>query len=125
MIVHTPVSVGELGDKITILRIKLERIQDSAKLQNVQYELDVLESIWKEQGLNDTVDLSELQSINEKLWDIEDQIRNKERVKEFDQQFIEYARAVYFTNDNRAQAKKRINESIGSTLVEEKSYAAI
>jgi len=125
MLVHTPVSVGELGDKITILRIKMDRIQDHAKLRNVQYELDVLQSIWNERGFNSSVDLSELQSINEKLWVIEDEIRNKEKAQEFDDEFIGYARAVYFTNDERARVKKQINESVGSTLVEEKSYAAV
>jgi len=122
MFVHTPVSVGELGDKITILRIKAERISDAAKLRKDRYELDVLESIWNERRLAGKVDLLPLQEVNDTLWDIEDKIRVKESRQEFDEEFIWLARAVYKTNDKRAELKKQINVQAGSTLVEEKSY---
>lgn len=123
MLVHTPVSVGELGDKITILRIKSDRITDQEKLKNVKYELANLESIWEANGFSSTVSLDELQVVNEVLWDIEDAIRVKEAKQEFDDEFIRFARLVYKTNDKRAQFKKIINESVGSLLIEEKSYA--
>lgn len=123
MLVHTPVSVGELADKITILQIKKERITDLAKLRNIQYEFDVLQSVWNERGLREKVNMADLYYVNETLWDIEDKIRIKESKREFDDEFIWLARAVYKTNDKRAQLKKQINEQVGSTLVEEKSYA--
>ena len=123
MLVHTPVSVGELADKITILQIKKERITDPAKLRNIQYEFDVLQSVWNERGLREQVNMADLYYVNETLWDIEDKIRIKESKQEFDGEFISLARAVYKTNDKRAQLKKQINEQVGSTLVEEKSYA--
>jgi hypothetical protein len=121
-----PVSPGELVDKITILRIKAARIGDAQKLHNVRVELDALESIWRNCGAPiSTVadDEAALQKVNEALWDIEDRIRDKERDRLFDAEFIELARAVYVTNDERAAIKKRINLALGSRLVEEKSYA--
>ena len=121
-----PVSPGELVDKITILRIKAERITDPQKLHNVRVELDALESTWRHCGAPiGTVadDEAALQKVNEALWDIEDRIRDKERDRLFDAEFIELARAVYVTNDERAAIKKRINLALGSRLVEEKSYA--
>ena len=121
-----PVSPGELVDKITILRIKAARITDAQKLHNVRAELDALEATWRGCGapVSDVAaDEAALHKVNEALWDIEDRIRDKERDQLFDAEFIELARAVYVTNDERAAIKKRINLALGSRLVEEKSYA--
>jgi hypothetical protein len=120
-----PLSPGELLDKITILRIKVARIQDAAKLANVKRELSLLEQTWKDSGAaTQAVALDEraLENVNERLWDIEDRIRDKEARQTFDREFIELARAVYVCNDERAAIKKRINLQLGSQLVEEKSY---
>lgn len=120
-----PISPGELLDKITILRIKAARITDEAKLRNVRLELDALEQTWLDSGSaipEVAADEAGLQRVNEELWDIEDRIRDKERAKEFDAVFIELARAVYVTNDERARLKRSINVTLGSRLVEEKSY---
>jgi hypothetical protein len=120
-----PVSPGELLDKITILRIKSERMDDPAKLANVRLELGLLEATWRESGAA-AVDLAAeeraLQNVNERLWDVEDRIRDKEAVQTFDRDFLELARAVYISNDERAALKKRINQKLGSRIVEEKSY---
>ena len=124
-LIHIPMSPGELLDKITILEIKSERMDDATKLANVRTELDLLNATWREAvNADDTVTRihSELKAINEALWEIEDDIRDKERAKEFDDRFIELARAVYVTNDKRAAAKKELNVYLGSTIVEEKSY---
>ena len=128
-----PVSPGELLDKITILRIKSARIGDPEKLRHVEIELDLLTSIWRESGCAAQTDPEiaralaaderALEAINEKLWDIEDRIREQERADRFDREFIELARAVYLSNDERAAIKKRINLRLGSRIVEEKSYA--
>lgn len=120
-----PVSPGELLDKITILRIKSARITDAAKLANVRHELGLLERTWHAShcataGLD--AEVAALQAVNERLWDIEDAIRDKERSRAFDAGFIELARAVYINNDERAAIKRRINARLGSPLVEEKSY---
>ncbi len=119
-----PISPGELLDKITILRIKAARITDAAKLANVRLELQLLERTWRDAcGAADlTADERALQSVNERLWDIEDRIRDKEAERRFDQEFIELARSVYIANDERAAVKKRINRALGSRLIEEKSY---
>ena len=121
-----PVSPGELLDKITILRIKVARIQDAAKLANVKLELSLLEQTWKDSGAAAVHDVAlderALENVNERLWDIEDRIRDKEAHQTFDREFIELARAVYICNDERAAIKKRINVQLGSSLVEEKSY---
>jgi hypothetical protein len=120
-----PVSPGELLDKITILRIKVARIQEAAKLANVKLELALLEQTWQDAGCATSAvaqDERALQEVNERLWDIEDRIRDKEAKQTFDRDFIELARAVYVCNDERAAAKKRINLRLGSRLVEEKSY---
>lgn len=120
-----PISAGELLDKITILRIKVARIQDAAKLANVKLELSLLEQTWKDSGgagHDVTLESRALQNVNERLWDIEDRIRDKEARQTFDRDFIELARAVYICNDERAAIKKRINLQLGSRLVEEKSY---
>jgi predicted nucleic acid-binding Zn-ribbon protein len=124
-----PISPGELLDKITILRIKAARISDAQKLANVRTELEALEQTWRESGATtgpaaDAVlqDEAALQAVNERLWVIEDDIRDHEREQRFDARFIELARAVYVINDERAAIKKRINTALGSRLVEEKSY---
>ena len=121
-----PISPGELIDKITILEIKSARIADEQKLHNVRTELSLLNDTWKASPFSST-DVSEewagLREVNARLWDIEDDIRDKERAGAFDERFIELARAVYVTNDERAAIKRRINTRLGSTLVEEKSYA--
>jgi hypothetical protein len=120
-----PISPGELVDKITILEIKSQRMSDAVKLGNVRTELELLTSTWRGSGFaaNDVdADWRALRSVNERLWDIEDRIRDKERDAAFDGEFIELARAVYVTNDERAAIKKRINTRLGSALVEEKSY---
>ena len=122
---HVPVSPGELLDKITILRIKSVRIRDAAKLANVRLELELLQRTWATLGAATeavAADEQALQAVNERLWDIEDRIRDKEAARSFDQDFIELARAVYQRNDERAAIKKRINVALGSRLVEEKSY---
>ena len=118
-----PVSVGELVDKITILEIKKENFTDKEKLKNVERELNDLRSTLKTLELPDTFNLFyQLYEVNKKLWVIEDNIRQKESVKEFDEEFIELARSVYYTNDVRASLKKELNILVGSTLIEEKQY---
>jgi len=123
--VLVPLSPAELLDKITILRIKVARIQDAAKLANVKLELSLLEQTWKDCGAvahDVALDERALENVNERLWDIEDRIREKEAHQTFDREFIDLARAVYICNDERAAIKKRINLQLGSRLVEEKSY---
>jgi len=119
------ISLGELIDKITILKIKQQHISDPQKLANVEKELDILNDNLADIKL-DNEKLApythRLQTINEKLWVIEDDIREHELAKNFDDKFIELARAVYITNDQRAAVKKEINLAFGSDLVEEKSY---
>lgn len=121
------VAPGELLDKLTILAIKLERIDDAAKKANVRIEFVVLDAA-RAQAIPATAEVErltgELRAANEALWDIEDQIRDCERDKDFGPRFIELARAVYHTNDRRAAIKKAINLHLGSRLVEEKSYSA-
>ena len=123
--ISVPVSYGELIDKITILEIKSERIRDAAKVANVRVELDLLDETWRADAASH-VDIAHereaLRRVNEALWDIEDRIRLKEKAKAFDAEFIELARSVYIRNDERAEIKRAINEKLGSTLVEEKSY---
>jgi Family of unknown function (DUF6165) len=123
--VLVPISPGELLDKITILRIKVARIIDAAKVANVRLELELLEETWRTSGcaaFDVARDERALQDVNERLWDVEDLIRDKEAKQTFDREFIELARAVYIANDERAAIKKRINVQLGSRLVEEKSY---
>lgn len=120
-----PVSPGEVLDKITILEIKSERMQDEAKLVNVRRELSLLHETWSESVTEDKTIRqlrSQLKEINEALWDIEDAIRDEERKQDFDERFIELARNVYFTNDRRSRIKKELNLHLGSQIVEEKSY---
>jgi hypothetical protein len=123
--IQVPVSFGELLDKIAILQIKSERMKDEAKLANVRKELAALERTWMAHPAagHDIVRLrADLKSVNERLWEIEDDIRVKEKRQEFDAEFIRLARAVYFENDERARIKKDINLALGSSYVEEKSY---
>jgi hypothetical protein len=124
--IKVPISPGELLDKITILRIKSKRMSDAKKLANVRSELRALEETWSgsayaQAGID--ADVAALLEVNERLWVIEDDIRDKERAKAFDAEFIRLARAVYFENDERAAIKRRINLNLGSSVVEEKSYA--
>ncbi len=123
--IKVPISPGELLDKITILRIKSQRMTDPAKLSNVRLELSELENTWAGSayaGTDIEAEVSALFAVNERLWVIEDDIRDKERAQAFDAEFVRLARAVYFENDERAAIKKRINTRLGSSLVEEKSY---
>lgn len=124
--ISIPISPGELLDKITILEIKAEQIKDKQKLQNVENELKLLSQIWIQHSYNiDDIHLlkQELKTNNQNLWEIEDKIRLKEANKEFDQEFIELARSVYIQNDKRAATKRKINDLLGSKIIEEKSYA--
>ena len=116
------VSNGEIVDKLTIIQIKLERISDKAKLVNLRKEYEVLDEAVKKILSKDDVLYKKLYDINCQLWDIEDRIREMEKAKTFDKEFIETARAVYFTNDKRSDLKKEINKQTGSLLIEEKSY---
>jgi protein subunit release factor A len=116
------VSIGEIVDKLSILIIKKNNISDSNKLSNIEKELNYLEGIVKKLQIS-TDDISELLSINQLLWKVEDEIRDKERNKIFDEEFIELARQVYITNDLRAEIKRRINEKYSSNFFEEKSYS--
>ncbi len=120
-----PVSPGELLDKITILRIKSQRMNDPVKLSNVRLELRTLEDTWSASAyakIDMAADINALLAVNERLWVIEDDIRDKERAQAFDAEFIRLARAVYVENDERAAIKRRINTTLGSSIVEEKSY---
>jgi hypothetical protein len=124
--IEVPISVGELVDKLTILAIKSEKIADAGKRANIRREFDALEGVLKPL-LAATPTLAalqaELKSINEALWQIEDDIRDCERQRNFGPRFIDLARSVYQTNDRRAATKRRIDELMGSEIVEEKSYA--
>jgi len=129
--IKVPVSPGELLDKITILRIKSRRMNDPQKVANVRLELELLESTWNgsayaalEVARDIAKEIDALMRVNERLWLIEDDIREKERSRSFDAEFIRLARAVYVENDERAAIKRRINIALGSTIVEEKSYSA-
>jgi hypothetical protein len=125
MLIKIPVSVGELFDKITILRIKAVRLSDAGQLANVRRELDSLEAVAA--AVPGSVELDalvgQLQAINDALWDVEDGKRAHEREGRFDADFIALARRVYRENDQRAAIKREINRLTGSTLVEEKSHA--
>lgn len=124
--IKVDLSYGEFIDKVTILRIKSERITDPFKRRNVATELESLVSLFEKhisrsQELQRFMD--ELLEVNKRLWNIEDAIREKERSKAFDQEFIALARDVYHTNDHRARLKRKIDELLGSYILEEKSYA--
>lgn len=116
------VSIGEIVDKLSILDIKMKNIEDIEKLKNIEKEFNYLNDIVFNKLKIEEVDYQRLVSINTKLWIIEDDIREKERCKEFDEIFVELARSVYFTNDERSVIKKDINLKYGSDFVEEKSY---
>lgn len=127
MIIHAPISLGELIDKITILQIKQERIQDTVKLKNITNELfqliEIHSRILTDKHLADTSPLfHQLYHVNNQLWDIEDSKRKHESEQNFDEEFVQLARQVYLKNDLRASIKKQINELVGSMIVEEKSY---
>lgn len=120
------ISVGEFLDKLTILEIKAERINDPEKLKSINKELGLLQNSWTQSpyySQNLEQDIADLKNVNYSLWRIEDEIREKEKFKLFDQGFIELARAVYVTNDKRAAIKREINIKVGSNLIEEKSYS--
>ena len=124
--ISVPVSFGELLDKIAILQIKSERMSDPAKLANVRKELESLTATWMghpaaQQNIPEM--RAALKAVNERLWDIEDQIRDCERAQDFGAEFVRLARAVYFENDDRARIKRDINQALGSAYVEEKSYS--
>ena len=125
MILNVPVSVGEVVDKVTILEIKSDRISDEAKLRNIRTELDQLRPMVSG-GVFDSAEVTALfdglRAVNGELWNIEDNIRAEEAAGRFGDRFVELARAVYVTNDRRAELKKKINLATGSDLVEEKSY---
>ena len=121
-----PISWGELFDKITILQIKLENLKDKNALKNVKIEYDELFKIYENNFREDANAkrlLADLKTINKTLWNIEDDIRDKERHKTFDEEFIELARSVYITNDERSRIKRNINNTFGSQFIEEKSYS--
>ena len=121
------IAPGELIDKITILQIKSERIEDAQKLHNVRIELQVLQEA-RDKAIATSPEMDQLsaklKAVNEALWDIEDDIRDCERQRDFGEKFIELARSVYRQNDQRAAVKREINELLGSKLIEEKSYAS-
>lgn len=117
------VPLGELVDKVSILAIKLKKVQDSEKLKNICKEHDLLYQAMLSAGIADSSEeYQRLLEINLKLWDIEDRIRAREAAKAFDDEFIALARSVYFTNDERAAVKREINIRYGSDLIEEKEY---
>ena len=122
MSVHIPVSIGELWDKQTILLIKQNKVTDKIKLNHVNNELKYLNTFMEKYDYKDNKLFIQLKSINEKLWDVEDIIRLKEKKKNFDDEFIELARAVYYTNDERGDIKKEINVLFNSVIHEVKNY---
>ena len=124
MIINTPISLGELIDKISILVIKEKKITDEKKNNLIREELTLLKKTLNEVANNNSINnyLNQLIDVNSTLWKIEDEIRDCEKNKKFDQKFIELARSVYITNDKRAEIKLEINNKFGSKLVEVKSY---
>ncbi|MBM4383458.1 MAG: hypothetical protein FJ091_08820 [Deltaproteobacteria bacterium] len=123
---RVPISPGELLDKLTILRLKAARIGDAAKRANVQRELALLEQVWHEGagGVDVSAEEQALARVNAALWETEDALRSLEAEQRFDAEFVALARSVYRQNDERAALKRRVNEKLGSALVEEKSYRA-
>lgn len=122
-LVEIPISIGELFDKISILQIKQEKITDAQKLKHVEYELELLSDKMQELQLEKaSAFIEDIKEVNTVLWEIEDQIRVKEKSGDFDQEFISLARSVYKTNDERFLVKNKINEFYGSNVVEVKSY---
>ena len=121
-ICYIPVSIGELYDKYTILQIKQEKITCTEKLKSVNTELEYLKNIINKYTLDKEV-INELKNINETLWEIEDSIRDKERIKSFDEEFIKLARNVYITNDKRSEVKNKINSILKSEINDIKGYS--
>jgi len=121
MKILTPVSLGELYDRISILEIKMKHIGDSQKLINVTHEWEELRSVAINYPISDDL-YFKLLEVNERIWDIEDGIRECERNKHFEERFKDLARGVYFNNDERSRIKKEINLKYGSEIIEEKSY---
>ena len=123
-----PISIGELIDKITILEIKIEKIQDNNKQKFIKHELENLNKLLadinfsKDQKKTVNSLKDELNTVNRKLWKIEDDIRKLESIKQFNEEFIELARNVYLTNDKRASLKQKLNQITNSEIVEVKSY---
>ena len=124
MLINTPISLGELVDKISILIVKQKNIIEENKLKQINKELSFLQETLSKYVTKESIDnyLVDLIKINSELWNIEDDVRECERNKQFDQKFIALARSVYFTNDKRAKIKLDINQNFGSELVEVKSY---
>ena len=124
MIINAPISLGELIDKISVLVIKEKKIKDEKKNNLIREELTLLKKTLNEAGNNSSINdyLNQLIEVNSTLWKIEDEIRECEKNKKFDQKFIELARSVYITNDKRAEIKLEINNKYGSKIVEVKSY---
>ena len=123
--INIPVSVGELADKITILEIKKDKINNKLDLKEINKELKLLKQIWKKKkllSLKVKIEFKKLKKINLRLWSIEDKKRKHERDKIFDRKFINLARNVYILNDKRASIKKNINKLTGSDINEVKSY---
>ena len=120
MEILVPISLGELYDKIVILEIKMEQIKDEKKLVNISKELNQLKALNVPKITGDLYE--KLKVVNQKRWNTEDAIREKERLKEFDERFIEFARLIYIINDSRSEVKREINVTYGSDFVEEKSY---
>ncbi len=122
--INTPISIGELIDKITILQIKKLEISDESKLNNINHELNILSLILDKTGLKSSLykEINELYSVNYKIWNLEDTIRDCERVGSFEDVFINTARLIYKTNDERSRVKKSINVKFNSDVIEEKSY---
>lgn len=127
MVIEIPAAAGEVLDKLSILRIKLARIEDPAKQANVARELAALTTVWA-RALPDPAPVADLAdallAVNQRLWDIEDALRAHEAVARFDAEFVALARSVYRLNDQRAALKRDVNLRLGSVLIEEKSYAA-
>ena len=125
MSIDAPLPVGDFIDRLTILDIKSERVDDPVKLHNIERERTALRQIWSDSayfGASIEGEERELKSVNAELWEVEERIRIKERRGEFDREFIALARSVYRLNDRRAQVKRAINLKLGSDLIEEKSY---
>ena len=126
MNIEIPISTGELLDKLSILEIKKDKVKDLTKLKNIKHEYDLLNNLslgLKEKDEKNFNSLyGEILNVNKKLWDIEDRIRILEAEQRFDEEFISVARSVYFINDDRFDIKKKINETFGSDVAEEKEY---
>jgi hypothetical protein len=121
MNITVPISIGELYDKFSILKIKKDKIKDNDKLKFINTEISYLQPFINKYLLDDEL-LNEIKSINRQLWDIEDAIREKEKKKEFDDEFISLARSVYITNDKRSAIKNKINTQFNSDITDIKSY---